>query len=187
MHLATAAPPNALVVSLPAGLPAAGAGAQQDVTGIQAGYEVSILRDELSPPGQMTTAESTWPGRLRRIVRAVLHSWNLSHLVDDEVLLTTELVTNAFRYGRGPNIGYRLCLTDRCLWTEVQDGSPDVPVLRHASVTEESGRGLLLVSGMAANWGVSDDGTRTWCYLLLDETGATEPRPVTAAPGTVEP
>ncbi|MER5756906.1 ATP-binding protein [Streptomyces sp. NPDC002088] len=50
---------------------------------------------------------------------------------------------------------------------KVRDGCPDLPVLRHAGPDDEGGRGLLLVESLAETWGVSPDGTTTWCSLPL--------------------
>ncbi|MFC3350094.1 ATP-binding protein [Streptomyces echinoruber] len=140
---------------------------------VRAGHEMSFLRDPASTPGTLTRADAEWPRRLRRIVRATLHHWErrglleAGELIETEELLTTELVTNALRHGRGPEIRYRLYLTVTHLVTEVRDGSTEAPVLRHAPPTAESGRGLFLVDVMAESWGVSEDGTTTWCTLPL--------------------
>jgi anti-sigma regulatory factor (Ser/Thr protein kinase) len=141
------------------------------------GHEVRIERDPASAPGAITAQEAEWPRRLRRIVRALLRYWGWPDLMDVEELLTTELVTNALRYGSGKDICYRLYATRSHLITEVRDGSPDAPVLGHASPTAESGRGLFLVDAMAADWGVSPDGTTTWCSLPLRK-GPTPMQPV---------
>ncbi|MER6074655.1 ATP-binding protein [Streptomyces sp. NPDC001817] len=117
----------------------------------------------------MSEADAAWPQRLRRVVRASLTYWGRPDLVETAELLLTELVTNALRHARSRYIGVRVYLQgDHCV-IEVNDGSPIVPVPRCAGPDDESGRGLLLVESLAEAWGVSEDGTTTWCKLPLTE------------------
>ncbi|WP_405526753.1 ATP-binding protein [Streptomyces canus] len=104
------------------------------------------------------------PRRVRVIIRAGLRHWGLSGLTESAELLATELVTNAFKHGRG-DVGVRLYVTASHLLIEVRDGSPERPVSGRASLDDEDGRGLLLVTSIADHWGVSADGTTTWCSL----------------------
>ncbi|WP_019982765.1 MULTISPECIES: ATP-binding protein [unclassified Streptomyces] len=145
------------------------------------GHEVSFQRDPASAPGRLTAAEAVWPRRIRRIVRAALNHWGRSHLAETAELLTTELVTNALQHASGPDVGFRIYIRDDRLVIEARDGSTARPELRAASPDDESGRGLLLVDAMAAAWGVSEDGTTTWCTLPLTEgTPEMEPAATTA-------
>lgn len=89
--------------------------------------------------------------RARDLVRKTLGSWGLAGLVDVTELLVSELVTNALRHAEGP-IRLRL-VRDRTLFCEVFDLAQALPLLRHASSTDESGRGLHLVSQLAKRWG----------------------------------
>jgi anti-sigma regulatory factor (Ser/Thr protein kinase) len=106
-----------------------------------------------------------WVGRLRRLSAAKLALWNLASLIDDAQLLVSELVTNALRYGGGREIEFRLVITFQWLLISVNDGSTNRPQLRIADADSESGRGLFLVAALADDWGVSPDGTTTWCTL----------------------
>ncbi|MGW0314036.1 ATP-binding protein [Streptomyces flavidovirens] len=115
----------------------------------------------------MCKADAIWPARLRRVVRAALRHWGWPDLVETAELLLSELATNALRYGNGNDVGVRLYLSGGKFVMEVRDGSSQRPVLRHAAHTEKNGRGLFLVDAMADAWGVSEDGTRTWCSLSL--------------------
>ncbi|MHC3456069.1 ATP-binding protein [Streptomyces prasinus] len=133
------------------------------------GHEISIPRDPASTPAQLTEADAAWPARLRRIVRAALNHWGRPDLAETAELLTTELATNAFRHGSGSDVDFRIYLEDDRLLIEVKDGSPLRPVPRCAGPDDENGRGLLLVAALAKSWGVSDDGTTTWCSLPLNE------------------
>lgn len=126
-------------------------------------------RPGLGSVGEMSDKDRLWPGRVRRTGREQLRTWGLDILCEPVELCLSELVTNAMRYGRGPILGVRLYRTASCLVIEVTDGSPDRPVLSAAGPYEESGRGLALVAAIAESWGVSDDGTCTWCRLSVPE------------------
>ncbi|MCZ4102951.1 ATP-binding protein [Streptomyces sp. So13.3] len=115
---------------------------------------------ERDPDGQ-------WVGRLRRISTSKLRSWGLVALLDDAKLLVSELVTNALRYGEGGEIEFRLVITLQGLLLAVNDGSALRPQLRVVGDSSETGRGLFLVAALADDWGVSADGTTTWCTLSL--------------------
>ncbi|MDQ0798204.1 ATP-binding protein [Streptomyces sp. B1I3] len=132
--------------------------------------DLGILRSPrpgLGSGGEMSEQDKLWPGRVRRIGRERLRRWKLDVLCEPVELCLSELVTNAMRYGRGPVVGVRLYRTTSHLLIEVSDGSPDRPVLGDAGSDEEGGRGLALVDAVAESWGVSEDGTCTWCRLSV--------------------
>ncbi|WP_408052071.1 ATP-binding protein [Streptomyces sp. HO565] len=131
--------------------------------------ELSLERRPDPDSGDMSEADAAWPQRLRRIARASLTYWRRPDLVDTVELLLTELATNALRHARGQNIGVRIFAQDDHLVIEVNDGSPLTPVPRCAGPNDESGRGLFLVEALSDTWGVSLDGTTTWCTLPLTE------------------
>jgi anti-sigma regulatory factor (Ser/Thr protein kinase) len=108
--------------------------------------------------------EGQWIGRLRRISAAKLRLWGLAALMDDAKLLISELVTNALQHSDG-EIEFRLVVTLRGLLISVNDGSAHRPQLCVVGADSESGRGLFLVAALADGWGVSPDGTTTWCTL----------------------
>ncbi|MGW4086947.1 ATP-binding protein [Streptomyces sp. NPDC004822] len=139
--------------------------AQQE--GIRTALEMSIERRPDPDCDGLSEADAAWPKRLRRIVHAGLTYWGRPDLIEPAQLLLTELATNAFRHGEGSEVSVRVFLRgDRCV-IEVDDGSPTRPKLRHAALDDEGGRGLLLVECLAEEWGVSQDGTTTWCTLPL--------------------
>ena len=95
----------------------------------------------------------------RAFVRDTLQGWGLGDIVDDAVVLTSELVTNAVVHaGTAAEVvclrngeGVRIEVVDRYPERELplQDpahvlGSPD----------REGGRGLLLCAALASHWGV---------------------------------
>lgn len=86
-------------------------------------------------------------------------------------LLTSELVTNAVRYG-GSSAVLEAHLPDGVLRVSVADDNPDLPSEGNApDLTAEGGRGVLLVSTLAARWGVEvlpSGGKAVWFELDLD-------------------
>jgi serine phosphatase RsbU (regulator of sigma subunit)/anti-sigma regulatory factor (Ser/Thr protein kinase) len=100
----------------------------------------------------------------RRFVRQTLQSWDISarawdpdRVVDDAVLLTSELVTNAVVHAGTP-LDVTCRLTSGELEVAVCDRHPartlpDIP--KGASTSAERGRGLLLPSVLASSWGVT--------------------------------
>ncbi|WP_131732565.1 ATP-binding SpoIIE family protein phosphatase [Actinomadura formosensis] len=99
---------------------------------------------------------------IRGQVAARLAGWGLDALVDTARLLVSELVTNAVVHGAG-SLGVRL-IKGRTLLCEVHDNGPDLPHLRYAEDTDESGRGLQLVSHISARWGAhrTETGKIVW-------------------------
>lgn len=102
---------------------------------------------------------ASWPlpeepqaaGLARRHVREQLSTWGLDDMATTTELLVSELVGNVVRHGRGP-LQLRLLL-DADLVCEVSDGSLTMPRVRHASETDEGGRGLQLVAALSQRWG----------------------------------
>jgi anti-sigma regulatory factor (Ser/Thr protein kinase) len=85
-------------------------------------------------------------------------------------LLATELVTNAIRYG-GSRAVLEASTPPGTLRVTVADDNPDLPEVGTApELTAESGRGVLLVSVLAARWGVErlpTGGKAVWFELDL--------------------
>ncbi|WP_455359596.1 ATP-binding protein [Streptomyces sp. SYSU K21746] len=106
------------------------------------------------------------PAVARGIVSEQLASWRLLHLVDDLLLIASELVTNAVRHGTAPvTLALSLYLltaprTDGFVRLEVSDtGTGFDPAEVTASwrpsggTFAEHGRGLVLVDALADDWG----------------------------------
>ena len=95
-------------------------------------------------------------GIARRFVRLIAVSWEISEVLETAELLVSELVGNAARHARGM-VGstLRVLVTrdrDR-LRVEVPDPDRQPPQLRRADTIDEAGRGLVLVSTLAADFG----------------------------------
>ncbi|MER7703603.1 ATP-binding protein [Kitasatospora sp. NPDC097605] len=111
------------------------------------------------------------PG-LRVNVAGVLRAWGLDPDGDQTfavVLVLTELVTNAARYGR-PRLG----LIEVDMWLDgdrvavtVTDSSTATPVMREADAGDESGRGLQLITAYAEANGyeLHRTGKRVWAVI----------------------
>jgi len=89
-----------------------------------------------------------------------------SEVVDDAVLLVSELVTNSVLHG-GPPVVVAVDCDEATLQVRVRDGSPVLPAPRDAASGDENGRGLALVAEMSADWGVDteEDGKHVWFVI----------------------
>ncbi|MFF7714451.1 SpoIIE family protein phosphatase [Streptomyces sp. NPDC087659] len=98
----------------------------------------------------------------RRLIEHQLQAWDMPDAVFTTELIVSELVTNAIRYGQGP-IELRVIL-DRTLICEVSDASSTSPHMRHATATDEGGRGLFIVMQLSDRWGTrtTGDGKTIW-------------------------
>ncbi|MEU1183913.1 SpoIIE family protein phosphatase [Streptomyces sp. NPDC005820] len=104
-----------------------------------------------------------------------LAAWGLEDMTFTTELMVSELVTNAIRYGKAP-IQLRMILQST-LTCEVSDASSTAPHLRRARVSDEGGRGLLLVAQLAQHWGTrhNREGKVIWAEQLLPDSGSPEP------------
>ncbi|CAM5532521.1 hypothetical protein GCM10010329_29250 [Streptomyces spiroverticillatus] len=109
----------------------------------------------------------------RAFVRDTLQGWGHSELVDDAVVLTSELVTNAVVHaGTQADV---LCLrTEEGIRVEVGDRYPEreVPLqgtgFNLGGPDREGGRGLLLCAALASKWGVEYTPTQKHVWFQLD-------------------
>jgi anti-sigma regulatory factor (Ser/Thr protein kinase) len=103
----------------------------------------------------------------RHFVAALLEGED-KHLVEDAVLVVSELATNAVQHTRsGWYRGWFLVIigfTDDLLRIQVTDQGGDAePMVRSVNTpVDEGGRGLVLIDACAKDWGVKDrsDGAR---------------------------
>ncbi|ORT54996.1 SpoIIE family protein phosphatase [Streptomyces sp. CB03238] len=109
----------------------------------------------------------------RAFVRDTLQGWGYTDVVDDAVVLTSELVTNAVIHaGTAADV---LCLrTENGVRIEVADRYPEreVPLQGTGrslgSPDRENGRGLLLCAALASRWGVEYSPTHKQVWFQLD-------------------
>ncbi|WP_327354923.1 ATP-binding protein [Streptomyces sp. NBC_01304] len=103
-------------------------------------------------------------------------------VIDDAVLILSELLSNACRHGRplgnGATVGDGDVRAAWCVDTagrltvEVTDGGgPTRPVPATPSVTARGGRGLNIISALAQDWGVRDSATGEVTVWVLIANG----------------
>jgi PAS domain S-box-containing protein len=109
----------------------------------------------------------------RAFVRDTLQGWGYADIVDDAVVLTSELVTNAVVHaGTAADV---LCLRSHTgIRVEVADRYPEreLPLQgagrEFGSPDREGGRGLLLCGALASRWGVEYTATHKQVWFQLD-------------------
>ncbi|MFE5894345.1 SpoIIE family protein phosphatase [Streptomyces sp. NPDC056462] len=109
----------------------------------------------------------------RSFVRDTLQGWGFADIVDDAVVLTSELVTNAVVHaGTSADV---LCLrSDDGVRVEVADRYPEreIPLqgspVNMGSPDREGGRGLQLCAALAGRWGVEYTPTHKQVWFQLD-------------------
>lgn len=141
-------------------------------------------------PTPLPVSPRTWPrvsqlelgplptaiGCARNHASQVLTEWGLGQLVDDSVLLASELMTNALRASRAlptpTPIVLRLLANDAQLIIEAWDQWVEGLDLKPGASDDEHGRGLAVVTALSNRWGVgriTDNYKVVWCELLLRE------------------
>jgi sigma-B regulation protein RsbU (phosphoserine phosphatase) len=146
------------------------------------------------------------PAAARALVRSVLEEAGLEPLVNEALLLTTELSTNAVVHA-GTELDIEVAADPTGLMVTVTDFAPGPveelavgPRNEKTDIGEvaERGRGLLLVDHFASRWGTVHEGTGKGVWFRLEAKGrGTAPamRPVTegdvsagpGSPGVVSP
>ncbi|MFE0626125.1 SpoIIE family protein phosphatase [Streptomyces sp. NPDC058864] len=123
----------------------------------------------------------------RAMVRDAMAGWGLRDRVDEAELAAGELITNALVHTDGgavltlrmlpdPSLAHATPDVTRRLRIEVHDLAANWPRRRRPGEREVSGRGLLLVDGLADAWGVEPHGSgkAVWCEFR-DRRSGTEP------------
>ncbi|MFE5395752.1 ATP-binding protein [Streptomyces sp. NPDC056568] len=100
-------------------------------------------------------------GQARAYVREVLEDDDQAldaDRLDDVLLIVSELVTNAYRYGTEPDDSLLVVVltTPERVRVEVHDPRRKRPYLRNESGERARGRGLHIVDNLAARWDVDD-------------------------------
>jgi anti-sigma regulatory factor (Ser/Thr protein kinase) len=106
------------------------------------------------------------PGFARTLMERRLNKWGYSHIVDDALLVTAEMVTNAAQATPGEEITLLCRWEANAVLVEVWDSSPEPPVpapmieltldnldLAEADFDTNGGRGLHIVQALATEWG----------------------------------
>jgi anti-sigma regulatory factor (Ser/Thr protein kinase) len=118
----------------------------------------AATRSFLADPLSVTDARELVEGMLRGCPR---------ELVDDALLLTSELVSNVVLHAHTPfSVDVQV---DGVLRVMVSDGCPDLPVVRHPAPEDLGGRGLLLVQEISSRWGCEPSGEGKVIWFELDQ------------------
>jgi anti-sigma regulatory factor (Ser/Thr protein kinase) len=126
-------------------------------------------------------------------VRSVAIEWGLRDLADTAELLASELVTNAINASQHlktpgtPVVRLWLVSDQISLVIHVWDGSKEMPVRKEADADDLSGRGLMIIDALSAEWGSYQraEGKVVWAMVTqaaLQMKGYPD-EPVPANPG----
>ncbi|MBI0300184.1 ATP-binding protein [Streptomyces sp. PRKS01-29] len=97
-------------------------------------------------------------------------------VIDDAVLILSELLSNAWRHGRPwrsdhgggmVRAAWSLDEDDRLMVEVTDGGGPTRPLPAKPSVTARGGRGLNIITSLAEEWGVRDDVGEVTVWALL--------------------
>ena len=102
-----------------------------------------------------------------RLARSYGASDATLHVVE---LLTSEVVTNAVKYGRVTDaIDLDMACADHELTVSVTDGNPSPPVVLDPDVGRSGGQGMRVVERLARTWGwlPTREGKRVWFTVPL--------------------
>jgi anti-sigma regulatory factor (Ser/Thr protein kinase) len=102
----------------------------------------------------------------------ILHEWRMGALTDTVELLVSEIMTNAVHASASlahqqrktgqatsaPTVRFWLSSDGERVLIQVWDGDRHRPVPQHAGLDAETGRGLLLVETLSAQWGYNTSG-----------------------------
>jgi len=149
--------------------------------------ELDYLVDLLESVGQGAGAEATVDlprslgsvAQARRFVEDNVREWQVEPLLDDALLVVSELVTNAVTHADS-SCRIRLSLTPARLRIDVLDNGVGTPEPMPYSQTEEHGRGLYMVDAVTSAWGLEDipgEGKLVWAELVrpAHATGSVHP------------
>ncbi|WP_369930025.1 SpoIIE family protein phosphatase [Plantactinospora sp. BC1] len=128
-------------------------------------------------------ADRRTPAAARALVRSVLAEAALEELLNEALLLTTELSTNAVEHAR-TELDIEVVADSSGLTVTVSDFAAgpidDVTArprndLTDISQVSERGRGLLLVDHFASRWGTTHQATGKGVWFRLDRKGPADP------------
>src|SRR5690606_13626212 len=131
-------------------------------------------------------ADRRTPAAARAIVRSVLTEARLTDLLDETLLLTTELSTNSVLHA-GTDLELEIATDPGGVTVVVRDHALGTVQMRTPAEgedanAEEGGRGLLLVDRFATRWGTTQHADGKGVWFRLDLPGADLPQTTAAEP-----
>lgn len=105
--------------------------------------------------------------RSRHALRDFVLAAQRQDLLEDALLVATELVANAVRHAPGP-FEFRATYLGGRLRLEISDGSTAEPQKREAAPDDNGGRGIAIVSTLTDLWGFDRTaaGKTVWAELI---------------------
>ncbi|MEU9167667.1 ATP-binding protein [Streptomyces sp. NPDC048420] len=123
--------------------------------------------------GPLRKADAHCVRVLRSSAAARIRFCGLEDLIDEVMLLVSELVTNAVLHSGTSRVGLVMAVREGFLHIDVIDGMPGHATPKQVGSDAESGRGLALVQMVVEErggaWGTRDTGSTTWCRLAVPE------------------
>ncbi len=107
----------------------------------------------------------------RAFLARLLDGWGVAdEVIDDAILLTSELMSNAVKHGSGV-VDLEIEVNDGLLRVGVHDDDRDTPVVRDTGAASPGGRGMWIVQSLARAWGSEFNGEgpgkTVWFELVL--------------------
>ncbi len=99
------------------------------------------------------TREPAAAAEARSQVRTVIRDWKIPVDPDIAVLLTSDMVTDAIMHGDGETVTFTISCSRGHLRIDVYDTSRSRPAAEEGPAVTETGRGLVLVAALSAEWG----------------------------------
>jgi DNA-binding NarL/FixJ family response regulator len=120
----------------------------------------------------------------RKFVSKTLTEWGMEPLMDSALLVASELAANAVTHA-DTSFRIQLSLAPTTLRIDVTDSGKGTPEPQPPTVSEEHGRGLLLIGALTTAWGLDDApgaGKVVWAELAFP--ASSEPVAATPAAGS---
>ena len=116
-------------------------------------------------------ADHSSPGLAREAIRTIVHERDLGGILDEALLLVTELTTNSVVHA-GTEVDVEITAADSSLTVTVLDFKPGTVGPNSPTPgtdLDERGRGLLLVDQLASSWGTLHFGGGKGVWFRLDK------------------
>jgi CheY-like chemotaxis protein/anti-sigma regulatory factor (Ser/Thr protein kinase) len=126
-----------------------------------AGVGPDLRQATLELPCDLTSGREA-----RRFLEQTLIHWGLDEILDEALLLASELVNNAVVHAQS-SVDLSVSANEGRLRVEVTDHGVGALRLKEADMSATGGRGLFLVESLSRSWGTSADGERKAVWFEL--------------------